>query len=80
MTPEEAARSRIEAIVRTATINAQNDGADPVEAIFDVLVAAAVMAGASKPVTTTEAALGDTLPDAVACAESWFPQSVEKRH
>lgn len=66
-------KRRAEALVIAAGANAQLHGKDPVDAVFDLMIAAAAMcqmAGAKVPVGEVLRSISD---DAVGVAECWFP-------
>ena len=71
----ESAILRAKALILTARTNAEKTGADPVNAMMDLLIAACAIGHHAQPKTgTTEDILGDILSHAAGCARDWFPR------
>ena len=80
MTREPAARTRIRKLIETSVHNARDDHATPVEAVMDLLTAAAVIAEELGPLVSVEHTLNAGVPKAAECARLWFPRKEQVRH
>ena len=80
MTREPAPRARIRKLVETSVHNAREDQATPVEAVMDLLTAAALIAEELGPVVSVEHTLNAGAPKAAERARLWFPRKQQVRH